>query len=75
MSLESVIEGRGMTFLKKGMRVQSIHSGQFGTIVRGNRQMNLDIKMDGDKHCGNYHPQWMMRYFDENNNVLAEYHD
>lgn len=73
--LESVKEGRGMPFLKKGMKVKSLHSGEEGVIVDGNRSMNLDIRMKGEKHTGNYHPQWQMAYYDEQDKLIAEYKD
>ena len=73
ISLKNVKEKRGMPFLKRGMKVQSIHSGRFGVVTSGNWSGNINVRMDGDKLSGNYHPKWKMRYFDKAGNVIAEY--
>ncbi|MGY5718897.1 hypothetical protein ACXHQ0_16745 [Vibrio antiquarius] len=75
MSMESVRVDRGMPFLKRGMRVYSTYSKQFGTITGANRSGNLNIRMDGERRSGNYHPQWQLQYFDDNGTVIAEYKD
>lgn len=72
MSIQNVRDGRNLPFLKRGMRVQD-DGGKFGTITGANRSMNLNVRLDGEKHSGNYHPTWQMRYFDENGNVIAEF--
>ncbi|HBN6882667.1 TPA: hypothetical protein L3310_003248 [Vibrio cholerae] len=72
MSIQNVRDGRNLPFLKRGMRVQ-VDGGKFGTITGANRSMNLNVRLDGEKHSGNYHPTWKMRYFDENGNVIAEF--
>ncbi|EGR4213362.1 hypothetical protein DDN60_12535 [Vibrio cholerae] len=73
MSMQSVRDGRGMPFLKRGMRVQSISTGKYGTVTSTNSAMNLNIRIDGEKHSGNYHPKWMLRYFDSHGALIAEY--
>ncbi|EGQ8013304.1 hypothetical protein HFM15_001573 [Vibrio cholerae] len=72
MSIQSVRDGRNLPFLKRGMRVQ-VDGGKFGTITGANSSMNLNVRLDGEKHSGNYHPTWQMRYFDDNGNVIAEF--
>lgn len=74
MSIQGVRDGRDMPFIKRGMRVQ-IYNGKFGRITGSNHQMNINVRLDGEKRSANYHPTWKMRYFDENNNVIAEYKD
>ncbi len=64
-----------MPFLKRGMRIQRIDTGQFGVITKANRQGNLNIRLDGERFSRNFHPQWMLRYFDSDNRVIAEYKD
>ncbi|WP_050916583.1 hypothetical protein [Vibrio cholerae] len=72
MSIQSVRDGRNLPFLKRGMRVQ-VDGDKFGTITGANRSMNLNVRLDGEKHSSNYHPTWKMRYFDKNGNVIAEF--
>lgn len=75
MDLEYVKNQRGLSFVKKGMKVQSIYNGKFGVIKGGNSSGNLDVIFDGKKRADNCHPTWQMRYFDKNGNVIAEYKD
>lgn len=74
MSMDTLRKGRNMPFLKKGMRVQ-VHNGKFGTITGANHQMNINVRLDGEKKSGNYHPQWNIRYFDRSGKRIAEYRD
>jgi hypothetical protein len=74
MSLQTVRDGRDMPFIKRGMRVQ-VYNGKFGVISSSNSQMNLNVRLDGEKQSTNYHPQWKMKYFDDKGNVIAEYKD
>lgn len=73
MNLDYVKNTRGLSFVKVGMKVQSTYDGRFGVIKGGNNSGNIDILFDGDKHKSNCHPTWKMKYFDADDNVIAEY--
>lgn len=75
INLDYVREQRGLTFIKKGMRVEHTYGGkvQRGVIKGGNSSGNLNILFDGDKKPQNCHPTWAMKYFDDEGNVIAEY--
>lgn len=73
MSLEYVKQSRGLDFIKIGMKVENTYSKKVGVIKKGNSSGNLDILFEGEKKAQNCHPTWAMKYFDENNNVIAEY--
>jgi hypothetical protein len=75
MNLDYVKKTRGLDFVKKGMRVEQTEMKQSGVIVGGNRSGNIDVKFDGNKHTDNCHPTYMMKYFDDNGNVIKEYKD
>lgn len=74
-SLDYVRNHRGLTFVKKGMVVESTHYNKKGVIVKGNSSGNLDIRFAGEKRTQNYHPKWKIKYFDTKGNVIAEYGD
>jgi hypothetical protein len=74
MGMAEVRKGRGMPFLKRGMRVQFTHNGMFGRISSTHGQ-SLRITLDGCNYSSIFHPKWMMRYFDEDGGVIAEYAD
>jgi len=40
-----------------------------GTII-GSRGGDLRIRLDGDKHPGNYHPTWELDYLDDEGKVI-----
>ncbi len=48
---------------KRGGRVEYTHPTppRNGTII-GSRGARLRIRLDGDKHAGNYHPTWALTY-------------
>lgn len=71
--IETIKEQRGIPFIKKGMRVQSIHNGKFGLIKGGNWSGNLLVLMDGEKKKGSYHPTWQMRYFEKDGSLIKEF--
>ncbi len=73
MSLESVRQSRDIPFLKRGMLVYSTHKKKFGVVTSANRSGNLNIRMDGDKRPGSYHPQWQLQYLDDDGYLVAEY--
>lgn len=70
-SLKDVKIMRGMPFLKRGMRVEV--DGKMGVVTSGNRSLNINVRLDGEKHSGNCHPKWQTRYFDKKGNVIADY--
>ncbi|GIN08709.1 hypothetical protein J1TS1_28540 [Shouchella clausii] len=70
-SLKDVKIMRDMPFLKRGMRVEV--DGKMGVVTSGNRSLNINVRLDGEKHSGNCHPKWQTRYFDKNGNVVADY--
>jgi hypothetical protein len=73
MTLAEVRKYRGIHYAKRGMRVQSLHSGRFGRIAGGNSSGNLNIIFDGDNYSQNCHPNWQMVYFDNDGNVIATF--
>lgn len=74
-NLDYVKENRGLPFVKKGMKVEHTYDGktQIGKIIGGNHCGNLDVLFEGKKKSENCHPNWAMKYFDEDGNVLAEF--
>lgn len=74
MLIQSFRDGRNMPFVKRGMRVE-VYDGKLGRITGANRQMNLNIRIDGEKRSSNYHPQWQIKYFADDGCVIAEYKD
>lgn len=75
MSMEDLRNHRAMPFLKRGMRVEVLTDGRKGRIASANRSMNLNIRIDGESKSRNFHPQWMLRYFDDSGKTIAEYRD
>lgn len=70
-----MIRCRGMGFVRLGMKVEV--SGEVGTIQGMNSSANLDVKFSNQlklgRHNHNCHPTWNICYFDEHNNILADY--
>ncbi len=62
---------RGMSFVKRGMRIK--HDGRNGRISGANSSCNLNITFDGDNYSQNCHPYWKMKYFDDDGKLIAEY--
>jgi hypothetical protein len=62
---------RGIEFTHIGMRVEV--DGRPGTIVGANSSMNLDVCFDGEWWPSNCHPWWMIKYFDNERNLIREY--
>ena len=63
MSMEQIRKSRGVP-AKRGGRVLykgKVNNWREGTIV-GARGGYLQIRLDGDKHAGSYHPTWMLEY-------------
>jgi len=73
MSLDYVRNKRGLTFIKKGMKVENTYLKKVGIVKSGNISGNLNVLFNGEKKQRNCHPTWSMKYFDENNNIIAEY--
>ena len=73
--LDYIKNQRGLKFVEIGMKVQFIYNGAFGIIKGENSSGNLDVLFNGDKKPSNCHPTYKMRYFDSNDNVIAEYND
>ncbi len=73
MNMRDFRKSRGMPFVKRGMRVLHTHNGRAGRISGANSSANLNITFDGDSYSQNCHPYWMMKYFDANGKVIAEY--
>ena len=74
-TLEYIINQRGLKFVKKDMKIESLYNGKFGIIKGGNSSGNLNVLFEGDKKPSNCHPTYKMRYFDNENNIIAEYND
>ena len=64
---------RAMPFLLIGMRVEAI--GKMGTVCGINSSLNLDVCIDGEHHCKNYHPYWKMKYFGSKGELIKSYYD
>ncbi len=64
---------RGLKFVEIGMKVENTYENKFGTIKGENSSGNLQVLFDGDERPQNCHPTWAMRYFDKDNNIIAEY--
>ena len=75
MSIATVRKQRGMPFLKIGMKIYNKHSKRFGVITSTNLSGNINIRLDGDNFSSNHHPRWQLKYFDKDDNVIAEYGD
>lgn len=64
MSIAQIRESRNVP-AKRGGRVRYTGSAdgapRDGVIV-GGRNGYLQIRLDGDKHAGNYHPTWKLEY-------------
>jgi hypothetical protein len=75
ISLDYVKENRQIPFVKRGMKVEHTYNGktQIGKVVSGNMSGNIQVKFEGDDYSKNCHPNWAMKYFDEDDNVLAEW--
>jgi len=73
INLDYVKEQRGLTFVKKGMKVENTYLKKVGIIKSGNSSGNLNVLFEGDKKPQNCHPTWAMKYYDENDKVIAEY--
>lgn len=73
MSLEQVRRWRGIPFIKRGMLVEHTHNGRKGRIAGANSGLNLNIIFDGDRHSTNCHPNWMMKYYDSNGDLIKEF--
>lgn len=73
--IDDMIRCRGMGFVRLGMKVEV--SGEIGTINGMNSSANLDVRFANALKFGkgvqNCHPQWDIRYFDEDNKVIADY--
>ena len=75
MTLDLVKKQRGLPFLKKGMRVELTYGSikKQGIIKGGNHCGNIDVLFEGQKKVDNCHPKWAIKYFDAQNNIIAEY--
>ena len=75
MNLDYVQNQRGLKFIKRGMKVENTYSKKIGVITGGNSSGNINVKFEGETKASNCHPTWMMKYFDQDGNVIAEYKD
>lgn len=73
MRMELIRKQRGLSFLKRGMRIESLHNGKFGRIASANHCGNINVIFDGEKHSQNCHPKWKIRYFNDENVVIKEF--
>jgi hypothetical protein len=65
---------RGLPFARIGMKVEV--EGHSGVIVGKNDSANFDVCFTSGPRkgtTGNCHPKWMMKYFDYDGTVIAEY--
>lgn len=71
---ERTAKYRGVPFAKIGMRVEC--EGSAGLIVGKNSSANFNVLFTFGRHQGcvmNCHPNWKMRYFDENGQLIQEF--
>lgn len=61
---------RNMMFMKQGMEV--IANNRHGYIV-GSTGLNLLVKYDKGSFNTNTHPQWNIKYFSEEGDLIKEY--
>lgn len=75
ISLNYVKESRGLSFVRRGMKVEHTYNGvtRVGVIKSGNSGGNLNILFEGDKKVSNCHPTWAIKYFNDDGKVIAEY--
>lgn len=66
-SLDYLRTGRGMAWVRLGMRVEI--DGKPGVIVGGDDC--LVVRFDGEKSENRAHPFWNTRYFDHDGKLLA----
>lgn len=77
--IDSVVSCRGQqfNFVKLGMKVEYSDDRDVGTIVGFNIRGNFDVKFANELKYGkkpvNCHPTYKMRYFDENDNLIATF--
>lgn len=75
--IDEVIKCRGekLGFVKLGMKVEM--DGEQGTITGINHSGNFNVKFSNELKFGkksvSCHPTYKMRYFDENNNLIASF--
>lgn len=74
-TMEDFRQHRQMPFVKRGMRVRNTYTGKHGRVAGANSSGNLNIIFDGEKRRINCHPCWMMEYYDNAGNVVANYRD
>ena len=70
MSMAEIRSYRGVP-AKRGMRIFSTHSFQFGTIT-GSAGGYLKIRLDGEDYSCCYHPTWKLTYLANDGSVLKE---
>lgn len=77
--IDNVVSCRGerFKFVRLGMKVEVGEDKDVGTIVGFNIRGNFDVKFANElkhgKKSKNCHPTYKMRYFDENNNLIASF--
>jgi len=75
MTIERFRKLRGMSWVKRGMRVEHTYNGKKGRVSGANSSANLNITFDGQSYSENCHPWFMMKYFDKQGNIIKEYGD
>lgn len=70
MSIPDLRERRGMSFLKRGMKVEV--NGQIGKLIGGDCYGLLVVDFDGERKCCN--PKYKTRFFDAKDKVIADYY-
>jgi len=75
MNLDYVKKQRGLHFIEKGMKVELAYGNtkKAGVVKGGNAMGNIDVLFDGEKRAENCHPEWAMKYFDKDGNIIKEY--
>ncbi len=68
---QRTISYRNIPFVFQGMRVEQ--DGRKGFITGGNSSVNLDVLFDEWENVSNCHPHWNIKYFDKDNNIVAEW--
>ena len=75
LPLDYIKNQRGLPFVEKGMKVVLSYSGKTktGIITGANWGGNLNVRFEGNKNHENCHPKWAIKYYDDNDNILAEF--
>lgn len=73
MSMDNIRECRNMPFLKRGMKV--LVAGRKGVVTSSNQSLNINVRFENRRKSINCHPQWETVYYDDKDNIVADYRE